>query len=142
MRILRTVLPPGFGCRMLPGHSHATANLKNMSKKTTPDKKAATPAKRPAKPAAKRQASPQLAVAAKPVKAAKAKTAALATARAKRATRLTRDEIALRAYFIAEKRRHHALPGDESQDWIEAERELLAESKPAKKATPRKTGDK
>lgn len=45
----------------------------------------------------------------------------------------TREDIALRAYFISEKRYAHELPGDEHQDWIEAERQLLAESKKAKK---------
>lgn len=47
----------------------------------------------------------------------------------------TTDDIALRAYFISEKRRKLGLPGDPHQDWIEAERELTAESakKPAAK---------
>ncbi len=39
----------------------------------------------------------------------------------------TRDDIALRAYFIAEKRHAHGLPGNEHLDWVEAERQLLAE---------------
>ncbi len=39
---------------------------------------------------------------------------------------LNQQEIALRAYFIAEKRRALSLPGDEHQDWLEAERQLLA----------------
>jgi hypothetical protein len=50
----------------------------------------------------------------------------------------THEDIALRAYFIAEKRRSQGLSGDEHQDWIEAERQLLVESagttKKAKKA--------
>lgn len=45
----------------------------------------------------------------------------------------TREDVALRAYFISEKRHTHGLPGDERQDWIEAERQLLAERKKAKK---------
>jgi len=46
----------------------------------------------------------------------------------------SREDIALRAYFISEKRRHHGLPGNEHQDWIEAERQLLAESAKPKRA--------
>jgi Protein of unknown function (DUF2934) len=33
----------------------------------------------------------------------------------------------LRAYFISEKRRNEGLPGDDQQDWLEAERQLKAE---------------
>jgi hypothetical protein len=47
----------------------------------------------------------------------------------------THEDVALRAYFISEKRRSQGHHGDEHQDWVEAERQLLAESaKPAKKA--------
>lgn len=46
----------------------------------------------------------------------------------------TREDVALRAYFISEKRRTHGLAGDEHQDWVEAERQLLAESGKPKKA--------
>ena len=53
--------------------------------------------------------------------------------RAAKAPGYTNDDIALRAYFLGEKRRNHALPGDEHQDWLEAERQLLAESKAPKK---------
>jgi hypothetical protein len=46
---------------------------------------------------------------------------------------ISTDDIALRAYFIAEKRHADGLPGDEHQDWVEAERQLRAEAaKPAK----------
>ena len=41
--------------------------------------------------------------------------------------RPAREDIALRAYFISERRRSLGLPGDEHQDWIEAERQLMAE---------------
>jgi len=46
------------------------------------------------------------------------------------------DDIALRAYFISEKRQQLGLPGDSSEDWVEAERQLVEEAKskrPAKK---------
>jgi hypothetical protein len=42
-------------------------------------------------------------------------------------TRFTQDDIALRAYFIAEKRQKDGLQGDAHSDWIEAERQLRAE---------------
>ena len=40
---------------------------------------------------------------------------------------ITQEEIALRAYFLAKKRRVAGLPGDELGDWVEAERQLLIE---------------
>lgn len=39
----------------------------------------------------------------------------------------TQEDVALRAYYISEKRRTHHLPGDEAHDWIEAERQLAKE---------------
>ncbi len=41
---------------------------------------------------------------------------------------LSKDDIALRAYYISEKRRAAGLPGNEHDDWLEAERQLLAEA--------------
>jgi hypothetical protein len=40
----------------------------------------------------------------------------------------TQDDVALRAYFIAEKRQKLGLQGDAHSDWLEAERQLRAES--------------
>ena len=37
------------------------------------------------------------------------------------------DDIAVRAYLIAEKRQQLGLPGDSLGDWVEAERQLLGE---------------
>ena len=37
---------------------------------------------------------------------------------------VTIEEIALKAYYLAERRRHLGLPGDPESDWLEAEREL------------------
>lgn len=42
---------------------------------------------------------------------------------------LLNEQVALRAYFIGERRRKLGIPGDETSDWVEAERELSAESK-------------
>jgi hypothetical protein len=38
------------------------------------------------------------------------------------------ERIRLRAYFISERRRRFALPGDADSDWLEARRQLLSES--------------
>jgi hypothetical protein len=40
------------------------------------------------------------------------------------------DAIRLRAYFISERRRRFALPGDAESDWLEARRQLLFETGP------------
>ena len=37
------------------------------------------------------------------------------------------EAIRLRAYFISERRRRLALPGDAESDWLEAKRQLLSE---------------
>jgi hypothetical protein len=38
------------------------------------------------------------------------------------------DQVRLRAYFISERRRRFALPGDVESDWLEAKRQLLSEA--------------
>lgn len=72
--------------------------------------------------------------AAEPVAAPKPKKA---PARKKKADAveivITNDDIALRAYFIAEKRRHNGHWGDETGDWVEAERQLREEALQKKK---------
>ena len=40
------------------------------------------------------------------------------------------DAVRLRAYFISERRRRFALPGDAESDWVEAKRQLLSEIGP------------
>jgi hypothetical protein len=37
------------------------------------------------------------------------------------------EQVQLRAYFISERRRKLGLPGDDSHDWLSAERELREE---------------
>jgi hypothetical protein len=39
------------------------------------------------------------------------------------------EQVALRAYFIGERRRTLGIPGDETSDWVAAEQELLEELK-------------
>lgn len=41
----------------------------------------------------------------------------------------TADQIQMRAYFISERRRRFDLPGDANSDWLEAKRQLLAETR-------------
>ena len=38
------------------------------------------------------------------------------------------EAVRLRAYFISERRRRFALPGDTDSDWLEAKRQLLSEA--------------
>ena len=60
------------------------------------------------------------------------KHATLASATPKVHIAITTEEIATRAYFIAERRQLMGWPGDSKTDWIEAETQLLAESKKKK----------
>ena len=93
---------------------------------------ASTPAPAPVKRAIKPAAKTKNGVKKPKAPAVKAKrTTKMAAAKV---PSFTREDVALRAYFISEKRRHHGLSGDEHQDWIEAERQLLAESAKARKA--------
>ena len=42
---------------------------------------------------------------------------------------LSNEQVALRAYFIGERRRKLGFPGDETSDWVEAKREIFEELK-------------
>jgi hypothetical protein len=41
----------------------------------------------------------------------------------------SREQVALRAYFIGERRRSLGIAGDETSDWVQAEQELSEEVK-------------
>jgi hypothetical protein len=110
-----------------------------MAKKpTTPQ--SAEPSKVPAaaKPAAKaaskaapkKVAVPKTTASAepKPAKAPALRAKVKAAAVTKPTVSITPADIALRAYFIAEKRQKLGLPGDSTSDWVEAERQLHAEA--------------
>ena len=90
----------------------------------------AAPEKSPAKAAVKKKPT------AKAVKAPVGKKAKPASKKSVKpaAAAYTREDVALRAYFIAEKRFAQGLPGSEHQDWLEAERQLAAENGKPKKA--------
>jgi hypothetical protein len=62
-------------------------------------------------------------------KAAAGKSTKPPATNGKRDPVLSTEAIALRAYFIAEKRRSTGDPGDQLGDWIEAERQLIIEAK-------------
>lgn len=112
----------------------AAKPAKAAAKKT----KSAAAAKAPAKKktaARKVSAIAGLKLAAKPVAAAARASAAtparVVTRRREGKTEVvgiigtvTSEEIAMRAYFIAERRRNHGIPGDPQSDWLEAERQL------------------
>lgn len=82
------------------------------------------PAPKPAKAA---KATPSAPVPAKAVKTAKPKAATPAPAKPA-VVEISTEAIALRAYFISEARQAAGLPGTSEGDWIEAERQLRAES--------------
>jgi len=65
---------------------------------------------------------------AKPAKTSAPRTRVKATAVTKSTVSITPADIALRAYFISEKRQKLGLPGDSTHDWVEAERQLKAEA--------------
>lgn len=48
--------------------------------------------------------------------------------KAVKAPSISSDDIALRAYFIAERRQKMGWHGDSTGDWVEAERQLKAEA--------------
>jgi hypothetical protein len=50
-----------------------------------------------------------------------------ATLKNSRIIQQSKDQIALRAYFIGERRRSLGIVGDETSDWVQAEQELSAE---------------
>jgi hypothetical protein len=98
---------------------------------------AKSPAKSPAKATAK--TAPAKAVG-KPAKssgvekpATKAKSATKAV---KEPVTISNEDIALRAYFLAERRRNFGWPGDEHSDWVDAESQLREEAE--RKAKGRK----
>lgn len=99
-----------------------------MGKKNTTTTKTDAPAKRAAKPAA----AVKLAAPSKPAAAKKpAAPRKPAAGKAKASPGFSQEDVAVRAYFVSEKRRADGLPGDEHGDWLEAERQLLAEQSKA-----------
>jgi hypothetical protein len=115
-----------------------------MAKKTTTKSKPEVAVKRAIKSAEKPIAvatpPPKAVPAPAPVESKPTKTAVKTKKVVKKASPVrpafTQEDVALRAYFISEKRHSNGLPGDEHQDWLEAERQITAEF--AKKKTAKK----
>lgn len=74
-------------------------------------------------------------------KAAAKKSAAVKPTASKRKlpeVQISNDEIALRAYYIAERRQKMGWPGNSASDWLEAEAQLREEAHAAaKKSAPK-----
>jgi hypothetical protein len=97
--------------------SGAPTTTKKISKRQTPAR--STAAKKPRKPSA--------------TKDTVERTAHISASPQTDATRMSPepsdDVVRLRAYFISERRRRFALPGDAESDWLEAKRQLLVEAR-------------
>jgi len=104
---------------------------KIMRKKTDTTKKATAASLRPAKPAPTAKAK---AGGTKPPRVLKTPPLVKLV--------LSTAEIATRAYFIAENRHREARPGDEHQDWLEAERQLRAAPAAAKPKVKKRPSSK
>jgi hypothetical protein len=106
---------------------------KSKSAATSKPVKTAKSAKSATKPAAAKAPAKKAAAApksaSKPAKPAPVPSAAPAKAAKPAQQTISRDEIALRAYYIGERRQMMGWPGDSSSDWIEAEAQLVAELK-------------
>ena len=132
--MIRTFFFRGLGTGIFPRAKHCQSTpLKTMGKNTDTTSKAAAPAKRTAKPAAINHPTARQA-ATEPAKAGNSKPKRAVKPAAHNGTALGTEDVALRAYFIAEKRRQDGLPGDEHQDWLEAERQLRVEANGTKPA--------
>lgn len=111
----------------VPGDQHGT-NQTNMVMKRDKNegaKKTAATAAPKARAASKPKAASRIPAAEPVVKAAK--TAKPAKKKIATASTVRQEDIAFRAYLIAEKRQQLGLPGDSLGDWVEAERQLLSE---------------
>lgn len=90
-------------------------------------KTASTAGGKPAAPAAAKKPAKAKAAPKASTPGARIKAAAV-TKPVAAAAGITPADIALRAYFIAEKRQKLGIPGDSTSDWVQAERQLKAEA--------------
>jgi hypothetical protein len=81
-------------------------------------------------PATRRTSTAKTNAAAPRKSATAAKTKAAVPTKPGQGTEPSDETIRLRAYFISERRRRFALPGDAESDWLEAKRQLLFEAGP------------
>ena len=119
------------------GQIFQNAQRRYMAKKTTTTTKTKAATGNTARPETKQNKAPA-APKAPPTAAEKPKAAPAKRLTARKLTTnptskpivkagFTQDDVALRAYFIAEKRQAKGHAGDEHGDWIEAERQLRTE---------------
>lgn len=128
-----------------PAKAEKPAKEKKATKKEKAAPVAAIPApvlpsveEKPAKPAKAAKKAPAKKTAAKPTKLLVPVPAASIPSNAidpkpDSEILIPIEEISLRAYFIAERRQAMGWPGDSTSDWVEAERQLKAEAKKAKR---------
>ena len=109
----------------VPGEAAASASEEAKGDALRSVEEAVARAKRPAKPAVATKASSS---------AHGDRTGGSRKAGDPAVPAFTPDDVALRAYFIAEKRRALGLAGDEHQDWIQAEQQLIGECRPSRKS--------
>ncbi len=116
-----------------------------MRKKTATTKKASAPPERLARPATKPKSKATTKPTAKQpttirsVEKSNPKPKRASQPRASKAPVIKAEEVALRAYFISENRRQQGLPGDEHQDWLEAERQVRSEASAKKNGAKKRT---
>lgn len=107
---------------------------KTTTKKTTTSKRAAAKAAAPVAPAAETGVPETLT---KPKRVTKPAAKKPATPKRSRkpavATSVTAEDIALRAYFIAQNRQRSGEHGTPEGDWLEAERQLASEDGAARR---------
>jgi len=117
----------------MPAKAKAPKSKSAATSKPVKTAKSAKSAKSATKPAAAKAPAKKAAAApksaSKPAKPAPAPATAPAKAAKPAQPAVSRDEIALRAYYIGERRQIMGWPGDSSSDWIEAEAQLAAELK-------------
>jgi hypothetical protein len=106
-------------------------NLVQNKNQTPPKAGGSPPEVKPGKTSRARPATSQKNVPPRRKKSALAQEAkATIPTEARTTARPSDEEIRLRAYFISERRRRFALPGDADSDWLEARRQLLSEIGP------------
>jgi len=124
---------PGTALQKVPHMPAKAKTTKSKSAATSKPVKTAKSAKPATKPAAAKAPAKKAAAASKsaskPAKPAPVPAAAPAKTAKPAQPTVSRDEIALRAYYIGERRQTMGWPGDSSSDWIEAEAQLVAELK-------------
>ncbi len=100
---------------------------KKKSEKEAKEKKQSEK-KAPAKSKKTSVASEETAVLEPKKEKARAPKPKAAPAAKKKPVSISDEDIALRAYFIAERRHKMGWPGDSTSDWVEAERQLRTEA--------------